>query len=201
MHNVFDYQSGDHIGTVGDREFRAYEKEVARLPLSQRGAGAVDGDGYGFPGKQIYIEAKEIMSKSALHEQKKLAGLAPRYDWTLSEQVVDTPPDDEPAPEVDGEPEVSPDDDLADTAPEEEKGPKGALQHWEAYRKMESKALKFAQDTMEMYDELSELTEIELTREQRRSLKTAKLAVREAASAQKAAFRKISEFGSTMLGS
>jgi hypothetical protein len=139
---------------------------------------------------------------NSLHEQKKLAGLAPRYDWGLSEQVVDEPPEDKvdasppegapPSPESDpgGEPDTEP----------EEPTESGALQHWDEYRKMEAKALKLAQDCMEMYENLGVMTEDSLTREQRRALKTAKLACREAVGAQKVAFRKISEFGATMLG-
>jgi hypothetical protein len=146
---------------------------------------------------------KETDMGNALHEQRKLAGLAPRYrDWSLSEQVVDDPPEDQADMDA-GPPQEEPPaeaDDEAQPPADEEDGDKGALAHWEEYRKMEAKALKLAQDCIEMYETLSVMTEDEMTREQRRSLKTAKLAMREAVAAQKAAFRKISEFGSTMLG-
>jgi hypothetical protein len=138
----------------------------------------------------------------ALHEQRKLAGLDPRYgDWRL-EQVVDDAPEEQAdadaAPPEDVPADEPPPDE--DQPPAEEEGDKGALAHWESYRKMEAKTLKLAQDTIEVYEQLSVMTEDELTREQRRSLKLAKLACREAVAAQKAAFRKVSEFGSTMLG-
>lgn len=140
-----------------------------------------------------------------LAEQRKLMGLGSRYEWRVNEaegapggggvevddpRHPDSPEDDEP--------------ELATPSPDEQDPPNvqgaGASKHWDMYRGIEEKAMKLAQANMEMYEKLTQVTEGEMDREQRRALKSAQLAVREAVMAQKAAFRRVSEFGSTLLG-
>jgi hypothetical protein len=140
---------------------------------------------------------------SDLQEQRRLMGLSPRYQWSLDEGVPgeggetvddprhpDSPEDDEP--------------ELATPSPDEQDPPNvqgsGAAQHWDMYRDIEEKAKDLAMANMEMYERLTQVTEGEMDREQRRALKAAQLAVREAVAAQKVAFRRLGEFGSTMLG-
>lgn len=136
------------------------------------------------------------MSNKALQEQKRLMGLAPRYDWTVNEQA-DKAPTHPDSPEDDQDMLSTPRSD--DQEPPNTQGA-GAAQHWDMYRGLEEEAKAMAERTIEMWERLNLVTEDEMTRESRRALKSAKIAVREAVAAQKAAFRRISEFGSTLMG-
>lgn len=142
------------------------------------------------------------MDTTNLNEQRKLMGLAPRYDYQVNEAMGDSPHvDDTPHPD-------SPEDDqdLAATPPPDTQEPPdttgaGPSKHWDMYRKMEESAMKLAKENAEMFKQLSAVTEdAGLTREQRKFLKNAQQAVKTAWTAQKEAYRRISEFGSTMLG-
>jgi len=134
------------------------------------------------------------MDRTTLEEQRRLAGLAPRYNYSLREDAdtthPDSPEDDEPALAT---PSVSDED------PPDVNGA-GASKHWEMYRKMEEKAMKLHSENTDMLAQMSEITEVEMSRYQRSSLRRAQMSVKEACVAQKEAFRRISEFGSTLLG-
>lgn len=150
------------------------------------------------------------MERTNLEEQKRLMGLAPRYPYKVNKRPLKEA-DDKPSV---GGPEVkdprhpdSPEDDqdlMATPKPDNSEPPNttgaGASKYWDMYRGLEEKAMKLHNSCAEMYEKLSQVTESEMDREQRRTLKSAQMAVREAMMAQKEAFRKISEFGSTMLG-
>ena len=142
------------------------------------------------------------MDSTTLEEQRRLAGIAPRYNFSLREageaggpDVVDPVHPDSPEDDEDALATPS-----ADDQPPPNTQGAGASKHWDLYRKMEEKAMKLHSENIEMLQSISEITEGEMTRYQRASLRRSQMAVKEACAAQKEAFRRISEFGSTLLG-
>ena len=136
------------------------------------------------------------MSK-AMHEQRRLMGLEPRFEWTVNEGKGEGRPTHPDSPETD--------QDLASTPkPSDEEPPNvagtGASKHWDMYRGLEEESKDMAERAIEMWEKMNLVTEDEMSRESRRALKGAKIAVREAVATQKVAYRRISEFGSTLLG-
>jgi hypothetical protein len=136
------------------------------------------------------------MSK-AMHEQRRLMGLEPRFGWTVNEGKGEGRPTHPDSPETD--------QNLASTPkPDDQEPPNvagaGASKHWDMYRGLEEKAKEMAENVIEMWEQMNLVTEDEMSRESRRAIKAAKIAVREAVATQKVAYRKISEFGSALLG-
>lgn len=132
-----------------------------------------------------------------LAEQRRLMGLAPRFQYEAVDGEglpdSDTPHPDSPEGDQDAPETPKPD-------PSEPPGTTGSSQHWDLYRELEEEAMKLAKANIAMQERMSQMTEGELSREQKRYLKNAQAAVGQAVSAQKEAYRKIAEFGSTMLG-
>lgn len=131
--------------------------------------------------------------RSSLFEQRRLMGLESRYDWTTEQEAPTSPS----SPEDDMDVPITPKPD--DEDPPNVQG-QGDTKAWDMYRTMEEEAKEMAEKAIEMWEKLNVVTEDEMSRESRRSLKSAKLAVREAVAAQKNAYRRISEFGSTLMG-
>jgi hypothetical protein len=138
---------------------------------------------------------------TTLEEQKRLMGLAPRYNYSTKTEATGSPDVSDPvhpdSPEDDEAPLMTPS--ASEEPPPNVQGA-GASKHWEMYRKMEEKAMKLHGENIEMLNQMSEITEGEMSRYQRSSLRRAQVAVKEACSVQKEAFRRISEFGATLLG-
>lgn len=138
-------------------------------------------------------------------EIRKLAGLSPRYTHTLKNTKPSRRLAEDAAPAV--HPSSPEDDqDLIATPPPDDQEPEatgaGPSTHWDMFRDLQEQGMQLYQQCQEMYDKLSQVNEAdgEMDRDQRRTLKGAQLAVREAMRAQKEAYRKIAEFGGTMLG-
>ena len=56
MAGIFDYIAGEFIRKATAYEYKRYLSEIARLPLSERAVGAVDGMPYGLPDRVIWME-------------------------------------------------------------------------------------------------------------------------------------------------
>ena len=56
MAGIFDYIAGEFIRKATADEYRRYLSEIAHLPHSKRGVGAVDGTPYGLPDRVIWME-------------------------------------------------------------------------------------------------------------------------------------------------
>jgi len=133
------------------------------------------------------------MDRSTLEEQKRLAGLSPRYDFRLDEAETthpDSPEDDQ---------------DLAATPPVTDEDPPdttgaGASKHWDMYRKHEQSLKAMAEKCDEMLGEMSFVNEAEMDGKQNRALKMARMEMKKARLQQGNAFRAMAEFGATMLG-
>ncbi len=143
------------------------------------------------------------MESTTLEEQKRLMGIAPRYNYSTKSMreaaggVDVSDPVHPDSPEEDEPPLMTPS--ASDEDPPNVQGA-GAAKHWEMYRKMEEKAMNLHAENIEMLNQMQEITEGEMSRYQRSSLRRAQVAVKEACQVQKEAFRRISEFGSTLLG-
>jgi len=141
------------------------------------------------------------MNQTDLQEQRRLMGLSPRFRYTLHEEAGDAVAISDPvhpdSPEDDEKMMATPSVDH--DAPEATGA--GATKHWDMYREVAESAMKLAQENRVMFERINVMAEDStFSRDQRRSLKQAQGAVKSAWTAQREAYRRIAEFGSTVLG-
>jgi len=116
-----------------------------------------------------------------------------------SDEPLDKEPQDKPKAKSKGKSKdkkkvlLEPEDD--------EPGDPVGQQHWDPARKLQARAMKLASTSKVLYDSLCELTEKPMRPRQKRALKKAKEACREAVQANRKAFSCIGEFGATVLES
>lgn len=142
------------------------------------------------------------MAYDRVSNQRQLMGIEPREWTTPVRRQIEVARLEEDRP---GEmpPEEMPDDGL-EPGDEEDGLDTGDITspspHWEMYRELEQTAVRLHGEVKKMHARLSEVTEGGMTREQRLALRRAQKAIKETLGAQAKAFRRVSEFGSTLLG-
>lgn len=59
-YRVYDYQTGELLGHVGECDYLDYCDELEYLPASQKVVGVVKGDPYGYSGMRIYMQEVKL---------------------------------------------------------------------------------------------------------------------------------------------
>lgn len=131
-------------------------------------------------------------------KMRRLAGLAPRHSSQLREG--DGENGYEPADSEDDEEGGEGEEDEPIESEEQSDDTDVSKDQWEQYRGMQERALGLAKENAAMLRSLSGLQEDGMPVVQRKALRGARRAIGEALKAQKEAYRKISEYGSMLLG-